>query len=35
VVPVGLDQACNDPLKDPSHIVVFPNSVIMGITLAN
>jgi len=35
VVPISLNQACNDPCNYPSDIVVSPNSVVVGMTLAD
>jgi hypothetical protein len=35
VVPISLNQACNDPCNYPSDIVVAPNSVVVGMTLAD
>ncbi len=35
VVPLSLNQACNDPCNYPSDIVIAPNSVVVGMTLAD
>lgn len=35
VVPISLNQACNDPCNYPSDIVIAPNSVVVGMTLAD
>jgi hypothetical protein len=35
VVPVGVNQACNDPCNYPSDIVICPNSVVVGMTLGD
>lgn len=34
-VPLSLNQACNDPCNYPSDIVIAPNSVVVGLTLAD
>jgi hypothetical protein len=35
VVPVGVNQACNDPCNYPSDIVTCPNPVVVGMTLGD
>ncbi len=35
VVPLSLNQACNEPCNYPSDIVIAPNSVVVGMTLAD
>ena len=34
-LPLSLNQACNDPCNYPSDIVIAPNSVVVGLTLAD
>ena len=35
VVPLSLNQACNDPCNYPSDIVISPNNVMVGMTLGD
>jgi hypothetical protein len=35
VVPLSLNQACNDPCNYPSDIVICPNTVVVGMTLGD